>query len=313
MSSRLGFIDIGTNTILCLIAELKSDGGFDVIDDLAEITRLGQGVDREGRISPEGEERSLQVLRRYLERCRRCNVEEIIAVGTSALRDARNSAEVRARFKAQLGFEVRLISGEKEAAYSFLAVQKGLALAGQELLVVDIGGGSTEFIRGNAAGVSQAVSINIGTVRLTEQYLHSDPVRQEECEKMISVIKKELARLPDQWLKDRPALTLVGIAGTFTTLSAVEKKMLRYAHAEVHGSRLTLSEIRRQVALFQSKTIEERKAIPGLEPRRADVMLAGAVLIERIMTAFHSERVIVSDQGVRYGLLHECLKQRNNC
>ena len=312
MSSRLGFIDIGTNTILCLIAELKSDGGFDVIDDLAEITRLGQGVDREGRISSEGEERSLQVLRRYLERCRRLNVEEIVAVGTSALRDARNSAEVRARFKEQFGFEVRVISGNEEAAYSFLAVQKGLALAGQELLVVDVGGGSTEFIRGNAAGVSQAVSINIGTVRLTEQFLHSDPVRKDECEKMIRVIKKELARLPDQWLKDGPALTLVGIAGTFTTLSAVERKLLCYVHAEVHGSRLTLSEVRRQVALFQGKTIEERKAIPGLEPRRADVMLAGATLIERIMTAFHSERVIVSDQGVRYGLLHE-LKQRNSC
>jgi exopolyphosphatase/guanosine-5'-triphosphate,3'-diphosphate pyrophosphatase len=105
----------------------------------------------------------------------------------------------------------------------------------------------------------------------------------------------------------------VGIAGTFTTLSAVERKLLRYAHAEVHGSRLTLSEVRRQMALFQGKTIEERKAIPGLEPKRADVMLAGAILIERIMTAFHSERVIVSDQGVRYGLLHECLKQRNSC
>jgi exopolyphosphatase / guanosine-5'-triphosphate,3'-diphosphate pyrophosphatase len=310
---RFGFIDIGTNTILCLIAELKSDGGFDVIDDLAEITRLGQGVDRQGRISPEGEERSLQVLRYYLGRCRRLNVEEIVAVGTSALRDARNSAEVRARFKEQLGFEVRLISGNEEAAYSFLAVQKGLALAGQELLVVDVGGGSTEFIRGNTAGVSQAVSINLGTVRLTEQFLHSDPVRKDECEKMIRAIEKELARLPDSWLKDGPALTLVGIAGTFTTLSAVERKLLRYAHAEVHGSRLTLSEVRRQMALFQGKTIEERKAIPGLEPKRADVMLAGAILIERIMTTFHTERVIVSDQGVRYGLLHECLKQRNSC
>jgi exopolyphosphatase / guanosine-5'-triphosphate,3'-diphosphate pyrophosphatase len=308
-SRRLGFIDIGTNTILCLIAELKSDGSFDIVDDLAEITRLGQGVDRAGEISPEGEERSLRVLRHYLERCRRLNVEEIIAVGTSALRDARNSAEVRARFKAQLGFEVRVISGNEEAAYSFLAIQKGLALAGQELLVVDVGGGSTEFIRGNAAGISQAVSINIGTVRLTEQFLHSDPVRKEECENMIRVIEKELARLPDPWLRDGgAALTLVGIAGTFTTLSAVERKLLRYSHAEIHGSRLTLSEVHRQVALFQGKTIEQRKAIPGLEPKRADVMLAGATLIERIMTAFHSERVIVSDQGVRYGLLHERLK-----
>jgi exopolyphosphatase/guanosine-5'-triphosphate,3'-diphosphate pyrophosphatase len=307
-SRRLGFIDIGTNTILCLIADLKSDGGFDVIDDLAEITRLGQGVGREGRISPEGEERSLEVLRRYVTRCRSLNVEEIVAVGTSALRDARNSVAVRARFKAELGFEVRVISGDEEAAYSFVAVQKGLALAGQELLVVDVGGGSTEFIRGNAGGVFQAVSIDVGSVRLTEQFLHSDPVREDEREKMIGVIEKELARLPDQWLKDGPVLTLVGIAGTFTTLSAVERKLQRYAHAEVHGSRLTLSEVRRQVALFQGKTIEERKAVPGLDPRRADVMLAGAILIERIMTAFHSERVTVSDQGVRYGLLHEYFK-----
>jgi len=307
---RFAFIDIGTNTILCLIAELKIDGSFDVLDDLAEITRLGQGVHQTGRVSPEGEERSLKVLQRYLERCKRLNVDEIMAVGTSALRDARNSAEVRARFKEQLGLDVRVISGDEEAAYSFLAVQKGLPLNGRELLVVDVGGGSTEFIRGNAAGVVEAISINIGSVRLTEQFFRSDPVQTEECEKMVVAIEKELTRLPNQWLKDNSILTLVGIAGTFTTLSAVEKKLLCYTHGEVHGSRLTLTEVRRQVALFQGKTIMERKAISGLEPKRADVILAGACLIERIMTLFHSERVIVSDQGVRYGLLHECLKHR---
>lgn len=307
---RFAFIDIGTNTILCLIAELKTDASFDVLDDLAEITRLGQNVHQTGRISPEGEERSLKVLQRYLERCKHLNVEQIIAVGTSALRDARNSAEVRARFKEQLGLDVRVISGDEEAAYSFLAVQQGLPLNGRELLVLDVGGGSTEFIRGNAAGVIEAISINVGSVRLTEQFLHSDPVQTEECEKMVVAIEKELRQLPDQWLKDSSILTLVGIAGTFTTLSAVEKKLVCYTHGEVHGSRLTLTEVRRQVALFQGKTIAERKAITGLEPKRADVILAGASLIERIMTLFHSERVIVSDQGVRYGLLHECLKHR---
>ena len=307
---RFAFIDIGTNSILCLIAELKIDGSFDVLDDLAEITRLGQGVHQTGRISPEGQERSLKVLQRYLERCKRLTVEEIIAVGTSALRDARNSAEVRARFKEQLGLDVRVISGNEEAAYSFLAVQQGLPLNRRELLVVDVGGGSTEFIRGNAAGVVEAISINVGSVWLTEQFLRSDPVQTEECEKMVVAIEKELTRLPNQWLKDNSILTLVGIAGTFTTLSAVEKKLVCYTHGEVHGSRLTLTEVRRQVALFQGKTIAERKAIPGLEPKRADVILAGACLIERIMTLFHSERVIVSDHGVRYGLLHECLKHR---
>ena len=290
-SRRFAFIDIGTNTILGLIAELKNDGSFDVLDDLAEITRLGEGVQRTGRISPEGEERSLKVLRCYLERFESLNVEAIIAVGTSALRDARNSAEVRGRFKEQLGFDVRVISGDEEAAYSFLAVQRGLPLNRRELLVVDVGGGSTEFIRGSEAGVSQAVSINIGSVRLTEQFLHSDPVQTEECEKMMLAIERELALLPHQWLKDSSILTLVGIAGTFTTLSAVEKKLARYAHGEVHGSRLTLSEVRRQVALYQGKTIAERKAIDGLEPKRADVILAGATLIERTMTVFHLQQV----------------------
>jgi exopolyphosphatase / guanosine-5'-triphosphate,3'-diphosphate pyrophosphatase len=310
-SRRFAFIDIGTNTILGLIAELKNDGSFDVLDDLAEITRLGEGVQRNGRISPEGEERSLKVLRCYLERFESLNVEAIIAVGTSALRDARNSAEVLGRFKEQLGFDVRVISGDEEAAYSFLAVQRGLPLNRRELLVVDVGGGSTEFIRGSEAGVSQAVSINIGSVRLTEQFLHSDPVRKEECERMRLAIERELALLPHQWLKDSSILTLVGIAGTFTTLSAVEKKLARYAHGEVHGSRLTLSEVRRQVALYQGKTIAERKAIDGLEPKRADVILAGATLIERTMAFFHLQEVIVSDHGVRYGLLHECLKDGN--
>ncbi len=312
-SGRFAFVDIGTNTILCLIAELKNNGRFDVLDDLADITRLGQDVHRTGRISSEGEARSLQVLQRYLEQCKRLRVDQITAVGTSALRDAQNSADVRARFKEQLGLDVRIITGEEEAAYAFLAVQRGLTLAAQELLVVDVGGGSTEFIRGNRAGVSQAVSIDIGSVRLTEQFLHSDPVRETEWEKMIVAIESALARLPHQWRKEGSAVTLVGIAGTFTTLAAVEKGLTHYSHGEVHGSPLTLSEVRRQVALFRSKTIAQRKLIPGLEPKRADVILAGACLIERIMALFYSERVVVSDQGVRYGLLHECLIQRNIC
>jgi exopolyphosphatase / guanosine-5'-triphosphate,3'-diphosphate pyrophosphatase len=312
-SRRFAFVDIGTNTILCLIAELKNNGEFDVLDDLADITRLGQGVHRTGRISSEGEARSLQTLQRYVEQCKLLGVDQITAVGTSALRDAQNSAEVRARFKEQLGLDVRVITGKEEAAYAFLAVQKGLILAAQELLVVDVGGGSTEFIRGNQAGVSQAVSIDIGSVRLTEQFLHSDPVRETEWEKMIGAIESALAQLPHPWRKDGLAVTLVGIAGTFTTLSAIEKGLAHYSHGEIHGSRLTLSEVRRQVALFQSKTIAQRKSIPGLEPRRADVILAGACLVERMMTLLESQQVIVSDQGVRYGLLHECLIQRNNC
>jgi exopolyphosphatase/guanosine-5'-triphosphate,3'-diphosphate pyrophosphatase len=304
---RTAFIDIGTNTILCLIAELSGAGAFQVLDDLAEIARLGQGVDRTGRISAEGERAGVEVLRRYLARCRELGVEEVLAVGTSALRDARNSAEVRARLAATLDLQVRVLTGDEEAAYSYRAVQKGLSLSGQELLVIDIGGGSTELIRGNEAGVSEAVSVDLGSVRLTERFLHSDPPRAEECERMIAAIDEQFRPLRDRWLQDGAALTLVGIAGTFTTLAAVEKRLMRYSHSEVHGCTLSVEEIRRQLRLFQAKPVAELKQIAGLEPRRADVILAGGYLVERLMVLFGSKRVIVSDQGVRYGLLHERL------
>ncbi|MBI1994906.1 MAG: Ppx/GppA family phosphatase [Deltaproteobacteria bacterium] len=304
---RCAFIDIGTNAILCLIVELRETGRFRVLEDLAEIPRLGEGVDRTKRVGAAGERRSVKVLESYLSQCRNLGVEEIIAVGTSALRDAQNSGEVLARLQARLGFEIRVLSGEEEAAYSFLSVQRGLSLAGRELLVIDVGGGSTEFIRGNDSGMAEALSVDLGAVRLTERLLRSDPVKPEEYEGMVALIVRGLAPLRDRWRNSGSSLTLVGIAGTFTTLAAVEKKLTRYSHSEVHGSRLTLAEVRRQARLFLDKTIAERKKIPGLEPKRADVILAGACLIERIMTLFHAREVIVSDQGVRYGLLYEQL------
>lgn len=310
ISPRVALIDIGTNTILCLIAELRDGGRFRVLDDLAEITRLGQGVDRTGLISYEGEQRSSAVLRRYLDSCKALGVEEVIAVGTSALRDARNSPEVRQRWRSELGLDVRVIAGNVEAGYSFLAVQKGLSLSGQELLVIDIGGGSTEFIRGNESGVTDALSIDLGSVRLTERFLCSDPVSSEELARMGNAVDRELRALRDHWQHLPPPSTWVGIAGTFTTLAAVEKKLIRYSHSMVHGSSLTQDEIARQIRLFQSKTLAERKTIAGLEPNRADVILAGAFLIDRMMSLFGAPRVIVSDQGVRYGLLHERLGRR---
>src|SRR5947208_4742958 len=178
---RLAAIDIGTNTILCLIVELANDGRFKVLDDLAEITRLGEGLDRSGRIDPEAERRSLDVLRRYLDRCSELGVEEFVAAGTSALRDAKNSSEVRGRMKQQLGLEVRVLSGEQEAAYSYLAVQRGLTLSDKELLVIDIGGGRTELILGKENRVYRFRRLDVGSVRLRERVLHSDAARGEGC------------------------------------------------------------------------------------------------------------------------------------
>lgn len=301
---RSAFIDIGTNAVLCLIADLRETGRFRVLDDLAEIAGLGRGVDHTGLISAAGEQRCFETLERYRAHCQNLGVDEIIAVGTSALRDAQNSAEVRARLHQRLGFEIRVITGDQEAAYSFLAVERGLSLTG-ELLVIDIGGGSTEFIRGSSAGFSEAVSIDVGSVRLTERFLHADPVRAEEINEMNRAIDQELGLLRDRLPNSKTPLTLVGIAGTFTTLAAVAKQLECYAHAEIHGSSLSLAEVRRQIRIFGERSLDERKRIVGLEAKRADVILAGACLIERILNLFRADSVVVSDQGVRYGLLHE--------
>ena len=305
---RSAFFDVGTNTVLCVIAEIRDTGRFRVLEDLAEVTRLGQGVDKTGRISAEGEERSLAVLRRYRDRCENLGVDEIVAVGTSALRDAENSGEVRARFKAELGFDIRVISGAEEAAYSFLAVQRGLSLGEQQILVIDIGGGSTEFISGNQGGVFQAVSLDLGSVRLTERFLLSDPVQADEVKRMNAAIDAELPRLAEQRIALDPTSALVGVAATCTTLVAMEKKLALYCHRDVHGSTLTLDAVKRQLDRLERRSIAERRQLAGLDPQRADVIFAGACLLERIMDRYQADHIIVSDQGVRYGLLYEAAR-----
>ena len=305
---RSAFFDVGTNTILCLIAEIRDTGRFRVLDDMAEITRLGQGVDQTRRISREGEERSLAALKQYRRRCEDLGVDEIVAVGTSALRDADNSAEVRARFKDELGFDIRVISGAQEAAYSFLAVQRGLALSGRQILVIDIGGGSTELISGNQDGIVQSVSIDLGSVRLTERFLPSDPVAADEVKRMNAAIDQELFSLPEQGGDPQSTFTLVGIAATFTTLVAMEKNLARYHHRDVHGSTLTLEAVKRQLERLERRSVAERRRLAGLESRGAHVIFGGASLVERLMNRYEADRITVSDQGVRYGLLHEAAR-----
>jgi exopolyphosphatase / guanosine-5'-triphosphate,3'-diphosphate pyrophosphatase len=312
MASRFAAIDIGTNTILMTVADFCEDGAFRVVTDRAEIARLGDGVDRTHSLSAAGIERALEVLRDYLRECHSFGVTEIAAVGTSALRDALNAKTFIDRFKREFNLELKVLSGAEEAAYAYLSVQRGLCLDAEELLVVDVGGGSTEFIWAKAGKLNGWASLDLGSVRLTERYLHSDPVRPEERAGMVRAIDGPLKKLLDGWGENISFPALVGIAGTFTTLAAVEKGLRHYSHSEVHGSRLSLAEVERQAALYQSKTVAERKRIAGLEPKRADVILAGTVLIERIMRLFHVDEAIVSDQGIRYGLLYERIAKKHS-
>ncbi len=310
MHKRSAFIDIGTNSVLLLIAEIDSTGDFHVLEDRAEIARLGEGVDRNFQLSKGSQKRTLEVLGRFRTRCEELRVGEVAVVGTSALREAANTEEFRERLRAELGMELRVLSGENEAHYSYLAAQKGLELSRGDALVVDVGGGSTELIWGRAGRVERWVSLPLGTVRLTERFLLSDPVTGEACGRLTGAVEEGLDQLPAGWQREGPFDVMVGIAGTFTTLAAVAMGLREYSHSKVHGSTVSRREIERQIALYSSKTLAERRKIPGLEPKRADVILAGALLIDRIMGRFEIEKAVISDQGVRYGLLYERLVSR---
>jgi len=309
---RFAAIDLGTNALLLLVAEFTGDGTFSVVTERAEIARLGEGVDRTRSLSTAGIERALVILRDYKRMCHSFGVEEIAVVGTSALRDALNAKSFIQRLKRELNLDLRVLSGAEEAAYSYLSVRKGLQLTASQVLVVDVGGGSTEFIWAKDGKLQGWASLDIGSVRLTERHLRSDPPTQEECARVVTAVDQSLGKLRADWSGKLSAPVMVGIAGTFTTMSAVEKGLRHYSHSEVHGSRLTHGEVERQIELYRSRTLAERRWIAGLEPKRADVMLAGAILIERILALFGIEEVIVSDQGIRYGLLYEKIAMRRS-
>jgi exopolyphosphatase/guanosine-5'-triphosphate,3'-diphosphate pyrophosphatase len=301
----LATIDVGTNTILLLIAEVHGPGEWRVLVNEAEITRLGEGVEHHRFLGEAGQRRSLRVLQRYLESCRSHNVEEIIVVGTSALRDAANAIEFKARLKQELSLDLRVLSPEEEARYSYRAVQMGLPLKATDLLVVDVGGGSTEFVWGKEDRLHRWVSLPIGSVRLTERWFSSDVPREEECASLVGAVNRELAEVLTDWKAASSFGAMVGIAGTVTTLAMVKMGSDHYSPMAIHGSYLGREDVQGQIDLFKVKTIAERSEIPGLDPKRADVILAGALLIDSIMGFFRMKRVVVSDQGIRHGLLHD--------
>jgi len=299
---RIASIDIGTNTILLLIAEVKS-GGLTPLLEKETIVRLGEGVHRNGILSKGAMERGVQTLTQYKERCQEMGVQKIFAVGTSALREARNSKDFLEMIKSGLDLSIEIISGEEEAQLSFLAVTRDLKEPRKPILVIDVGGGSTEFILGRGDRITQWVSLPLGSVRFTEQFLLSDPVHEEEWENMERQIQKLLVRIPHP----KEPFLMVAVGGTATTLASVEQGLAEFILEKIHHFGLGRKALKSQLDLYRSKTIEERRKIPGLFPARADVILAGGAILYWAMEKLECPSVLVSCHGVRYGLLYKKL------
>jgi exopolyphosphatase/guanosine-5'-triphosphate,3'-diphosphate pyrophosphatase len=298
---KLATIDIGTNTTLLLVAE--ADGGqVTVQEDRAEITRLGRGIGQDGGLGRDGIERTLAALREYASLARKHRAP-IAAIGTEALRRAPNADEFLGPAAAILGGPIEVIDGEREAALSFLAASRSFpAEAAGTMVVVDIGGGSTEVIVSRAGAVQLRRSLPLGSVRLTERHVRHDPASDDE----VAAIAYDIGQTLDA-LTFPAGAALVGIAGTVTSLAAMAQRLQSYDPALVHGFHLTVAQLRALVDDLRRSTQPEREKMPGLDPRRADVILAGACILRLIAERSGAQHVIVSDRGIRWGLLYEKL------
>jgi len=292
-------IDLGTNTCLLLIAEVESRCVNKVLGDYARIIRLGEGVDKTRYLQPEAIERTLKCLDEYRKIISTAGIlpGDVICVATSQARDAENGSEFFARVEVDLGFVFRVVSGKDEARLSF----KGSLLPNMEAsnhAVVDIGGGSTEFVT-----VNGGLSTDLGSVRFTERYLKSDPITDEEFSICLKEIDNKLEKLVD-WRSATPSdMQMLAVAGTATTLASWHLRLREFDAAEVEKVQLTSVDLYRMVDELKRMTVSERRDQVGIEPKRADVLLAGAMIMWRIMEKLKFQTCNISSRGLRYGVL----------
>jgi exopolyphosphatase / guanosine-5'-triphosphate,3'-diphosphate pyrophosphatase len=304
---KVAAIDIGTNSVLLVIAAVEAAGPRALLER-ATITRLGEGVDKTRRFAPAAVARNLACLRAYADDLRAHGSPRLDVVGTSALRDAEGAGAFLDEAERILGVRPRVIVGDEEARLTFRGALSGLGarLAGK-LLVFDIGGGSTELIVGDALGGAppeSRVSLDIGSVRLFERHVQSDPPAAHELAAIEADIERALATAgPLSLANGHDPLTLVGVAGTVTTLKALELGLAPYDATRVHGAVLTLDAVESLCAKLATLPLAERTRLPGLEPKRADVIVAGALIVRELMRRAGAAQAIVSDRGVRFGLL----------
>jgi len=302
---RVAAIDVGTNTVLLTVAE-RSQGRFTPVVERAEITRLGRGVDRTGELDPAAIATTVEVLARFAREARSLGANRIACVATSAARDASNGGAFFAAARREAGIFPEVISGEEEARLVHRSAWFDFGLPGHPLAVLDVGGGSTELTWGSSAQPSGRRSFQMGAVRLTERVAPGDPPSGADLAQLRAAARAALADIRTIQVSGHlGGARLVGVAGTVTTLAAVAQALTVYDAARVHGSELAREALEGLVARLAALPLAERAGLPGMEPKRADVIVAGAVLVLEAMTLGGFASLVVSDRGVRWGLLYD--------
>jgi exopolyphosphatase/guanosine-5'-triphosphate,3'-diphosphate pyrophosphatase len=276
-----------------LLAEVK-DGEIKNSTKVLEMTRIGKGVNKTKRLSDDAMDRSIDALRKFKDLAIDYGASEIKAIATSAVRDALNKDEFITRVKEELGMEIDVISGEKEAELGFAGVIYGNMSKSQDILVIDIGGGSTEFIIGVGNEIKYRTSIDVGAVRMTDKHISTDPISDDEFNNLAQDIEKILRDVIVK-IKEYNIEEVFGIGGTVTTLAAIDQNLDMYDRNKVHNYKLKTYEIEDMIDRFKSLNNDARKKIRGLQPKRADIILAGSIILYEILKALGVEQIIISD------------------
>jgi exopolyphosphatase / guanosine-5'-triphosphate,3'-diphosphate pyrophosphatase len=308
--TRVAAIDCGTNSIRLLVADVPAAGAHTDLVRRMEVVRLGEGVDATGRLAPQAIERTRLVLAEYAAAARDLGAAAVRMVATSATRDAANRADFEDMVVTTLGKAPDVVTGREEAELSFLGATASLDAAARAhgagpprppFLVVDIGGGSTEFVLGDVDGVHAARSVDIGCVRMTERHLHGDPPSAEEIRRAEDDIRAALAQVT----ADVPvgeAASLVGLAGSVTTVAALALELPAYDADAIHGSRIGIDAVRAVTTDLLAATRERRAGMPVMHPGRVDVIGAGALVLRVLMDEFGMSEVVVSEHDILDGI-----------
>ena len=306
---RIAAIDIGTNSIRSIVAEVDSLGKVMVLDDEKATVRLGENLSKTGSISPAAFSRAVDAMTRIRKLFEGLKVSEIEAVATSAVRNASNGGELIEVLSGILSSEIRIISGEEEAELVAISARNNFDMSGKRYAMVDIGGGSVEFVTALGSHVEKVYSLELGAVVMTERYFASDPVKQVDIEKfqrhVRGIFKKIFA---DEKLSIQ---TFIGSGGTITSLGSMVMNIRKQAYSSVHGFEVLRSEVVHLLAMLVRKDLKARRTIPGLNPDRADIIVAGLAVVDELMKYFGANMMLVNERGIREGLVIRCMKRMN--
>jgi exopolyphosphatase / guanosine-5'-triphosphate,3'-diphosphate pyrophosphatase len=306
---RLAAIDLGTNTVRLLVVE-ASGAAWRALHEEQRLTRLGEGQAGTGILQPAAMRRTAEVVAAFCRWAEDLGVHDVRIVATSAVRAAANGGEFLAQVHSSSGRQVRVISGEEEARLILLGVTQGLPDLNGHFLLFDIGGGSTEFVLSRAGRAPKAVSVKLGVVELAERFMDQGPVDDTRYDAMAAEVGARLAAGLTEPILRHGAPALVGSAGTVTTLAALDLGPESYDPAGVHGHRLTRVVVAGLVARLAALSLAERAALPCLEPGRADLIIPGAAICLAALDRLGFDALVVSDRGLREGILYEILAER---